>query len=198
MKDFLKPSIYGQKLTLKEKFVTSVGEFPKVESLTIAGMLLAVRVVLGYFSNFSLTIIPTIKFTFSFLPISICSALLGPVMGIIVGGLGDILSFIINPQGAYFFGWTLNAMLTGLVYGLLLYKNNITVIRTAISRVIIAFVIEVPLGTYWLIISGVSQKAYKVLFASRAIKQLAFIVFEVVLILIIGNVVIKSIQKIKA
>lgn len=197
MKDFLKPSIYGQKLSLKEKFATSVGEFSKVESLTIAGMLLAVRVVLGYFSNFSLTIIPTIKFTFSFLPISICSALLGPVMGIIVGGLGDILSFIINPQGAYFFGWTLNAMLTGLVYGLLLYKNNITVIRTAISRVIIAFVIEVPLGTYWLIVSGVSQKAYKVLFASRALKQLAFIVFEVALILIIGNVVIKSIRKIK-
>lgn len=44
--------------------------------------------------------------------------LFGPVVGGIMGGIGDILKFLIKPTGPYFFGYTLNAMLGPVIYGI--------------------------------------------------------------------------------
>ena len=77
-------------------FRDSSKELTKLQSLTICAMMLALRVVLGYFSNITLAITPDIKIGFNFLPIAITGILCGPVPAMIVGGLGDLLSFLIE------------------------------------------------------------------------------------------------------
>ena len=162
-----------------------MSELARPQSLAVAAMLLAVRVVLGYFSNLTLNITPSIKFSFSFLPIALCSALFGPSVGGIVGALGDIFSYILQPSGgAYFPGWTLNAMLGGIIYGLLLYKVQTTplklLVRIIISKVIITIFVELLLGTFWLYVQF--GMPYLVTLGGRAIKQLIFTPIEIAII----------------
>lgn len=178
-------------MSIIEKFKKSASELTRPQSLAVAAMLLALRVVLGYFSNLTLNFSPSIKFSFSFLPLALCGALLGPSVGGIVGALGDIFSYILNPAGgAYFPGWTLNAALAGIIYGIFLYKNQVTLLRTIIAKVIIAIFVELALGTFWLYVQF--GMPYLVTLSSRAIKQLIFTPIEIAIIFALSKVLLRT------
>lgn len=170
------------------KFKSSAKELKDVKSVTICAMLLALRVVLGYFSNLTLAVTPNAKVGFTFLPIALAAMLTGPVCGMIIGGLGDILSFIVMPMGGYFFGWTLNGILVGMLYGIFLYKNDKRLLLNLIlCEILIAFLVEVPLGSLWLYIQF--DKAFWVMAGTRAIKSLIAIPIETVLIFLFTKVI---------
>lgn len=176
------------------KFKDSAKELSSVKSVALCAMLLALRVVVGYFANFSLAITPNAKVGFSFLPIAITAMLFGPVCGMIVGGLGDIISFLLVPMGGYFFGWTLNGILVGMLYGLFLYKaDGKMLLRLVICELLINFAVEVPLGSLWLMIQF--QKAFWVMASTRAIKCLIAVPLETVLVYFFGKVVLKRILR---
>ncbi|MBQ4105615.1 MAG: folate family ECF transporter S component [Clostridia bacterium] len=166
---------------LVAKFTNSAKELGRVRSLTICAMMLALRVVLGYFSNISLSITPNAKVGFAFLPIALAAMLCGPVAGMIVGGLGDVISFILMPMGGYFFGWTLNGILVGMLYGLFLYKTDSRfLLKLILCEVFISFGVEVPLGSLWLLIQF--DKAFWVMAGTRALKCLIAIPIETALV----------------
>lgn len=99
----------------------SVRVFRNVKALAIAGMLLALHVVLAVFVSLPLT--DTVKISVSFITNVATGYLFGPWMALICGALGDILQFMIKPTGAYFFGWTFNAAMAGLIYGMAFYRR---------------------------------------------------------------------------
>ena len=172
------------------KFKNSTKELSTLQGLTICGMLLALRVVLGYFSNISLSITPNAKVGFSFLPIALAGVLTGPVGAMIVGGLGDLISYFLMPMGGYFFGWTLNGILVGLLYGLLLYDyEKHFLLRIIIAEVLIGLLVEIPLGSLWLLIQF--DKAFWVMAGTRGIKTLIAIPIETILILFFGSLLRK-------
>ena len=74
-----------------KKFADSSKELKDVRTLAVCAMMLALRIVLGIFSNFTLAIMPFVKIGFTFIPIVITAYLYGPVCAAIVGGAGDIL-----------------------------------------------------------------------------------------------------------
>lgn len=170
-----------QKNGIFRKFLLSSRELQDVKKLSICAMLLALRVVVGYFSNILLGAFPDIKIGFNFLPIAIAAMLFGPVAGGLVGGLGDILSFFLMPMGSYFPGWTINGILVGILYGLFLYKSkkNLT-IRLIICEIITNFGVEVLLGSLWMLIQF--EKAFLLMAGVRAVKCLIAIPVETVLI----------------
>ncbi|MBE6733729.1 MAG: folate family ECF transporter S component [Ruminococcaceae bacterium] len=173
--------------SLVAKFRSSAQELSNVKGISLCAMLLALRVVVGYFANFSLAITPNAKVGFAFLPIAITGMLFGPVGAMIVGGLGDVLSFLLVPMGGYFFGWTLNGILVGLLYGLFLYKADSKILlRLIICEIIINFGVEVPLGSLWLYIQF--DKAFWVMAGTRAIKCLIALPIETVLVFFFKNV----------
>lgn len=181
---------------LTQKFRSSAQELSSVKNISICAMMLALRVVIGYFANFSLAITPNAKVGFAFLPVAIASMLLGPVCGMIVGGLGDIISFTLAPMGGYFFGWTLNGMLAGLLYGLFLYKaDGKLLLKLIICEILINFAVEVPLGSLWLYIQY--NKAFWVMAGTRAIKCLIALPIETALVYFFAKVVLRRIIKIK-
>ncbi|MGN0452888.1 MAG: folate family ECF transporter S component [Ruminococcus sp.] len=184
-------------MNILRKFPDSAKEIKNLSCMTVCALMLALRVVLGYFSNISLSITPNAKIGFAFLPIAIVATLYGPVWGLVVGGLGDVLSFMVMPMGNYFFGWTLNAMLVGMVYGLFLYKNSGKfLLKLIICEIVIAFVIEVPLGSLWLMIQF--SKAFWVMAGTRALKWIIAIPIETVLILYFSKLtdwILKHIKK---
>ncbi len=140
-------------MKLSEKVLNSFKELKSVYALTAVAMLLAIRIIVGIFANATMPMFGNLlKLSLNFLPIAVTAALFGPVSAALVGGLGDILSFFINPAsgGSYFPGFTLNGILTGIIFGLFLYKNNINLKSVLISQAINAVFVEVLLSGYWL------------------------------------------------
>ena len=90
----------------------SFAELKKVKSVTLTAMLMALSVILGYFT---IEAGPYLKIGFSTLVNQFVCFLFGPVVGIIYNGLLDILKYMVKPTGPFFPGFTLNAMLAGLI-----------------------------------------------------------------------------------
>ncbi len=171
------------------KFRDSSRELSSVRSISICAMMLALRVVIGYFSNLTLAFSPDVKIGFAFLPVAIAAMLCGPVCGMIVGGLGDVLSFLIAPMGYYFPGWTVSGLLVGLLYGIFLYKAKKLLPSIIICEVVIGLFIEVALGSLWLYIQF--NKAFLLMAGMRGIKTLAALPIETVLVYFFSKVLSK-------
>lgn len=172
-----------------------------VYSLCMLAMLLALRVIVGIFANSTMAVFGNmLKISINFLPIAVAAILFGPMGAALVGGLGDILSFFINPSsgGAYFPGFTLNGILTGLILGIFLYKNNVSLKTVLISWTINAVFVEVLLSGYWLyFIYGMgSGTSFYVYLWTRLISEAIKFIPSVALILVVGKTVGKI--KIKA
>ncbi len=169
------------------QFKKSAKELSHPYSLCAVGMFLALRVVLGYFGNLTLAFSPSMKFSFSFFPLILACVMFGPVAGACVGGLGDIISYIISPQGAYFPGFTISGIITGFIFGLFLYKNNCTLKRLLISYIINAAAVHIFLGTVWLNIAF--GLPFWVTMGARALQSLVFAAPEILITLALAKIV---------
>jgi len=123
----------------------------KVLKLTVCAMLLALAVIFGLFK---IPISESFQPKLNFLPIACAGAMFGPVYGMIIGAMSDILSFIVKPTGAYFPGFTISAAVQGLMYSLVL-KNIFTTKSVILPRVILAQILNLLLitgllNTFWL------------------------------------------------
>lgn len=158
-----------------KKIKMSASNLTTVKGITLAGIFIALHAVLGIFKiPFALDNRITLTFAVS----AMAGIVLGPVPAMIICGCGDILGYLLNPGGgAYFFGFTISAMLGGFIYGLCLYKREIKYFLpwTILAVFIITLFVNIMLNTYWL--SVMYNKAYQMFAAARIIKN--FIVFPI-------------------
>ncbi len=179
-----------------EKFSRSAKELGKTKNLTVCALMLTLRIILGYFANISLSFLPNAKIGFAFLPIALAAFLCGPVAGMIVGGLGDFLSWVIMPMGGYFIGWSLSGSLAGLIYGLFLYENNNKLLfKLIICEITIGVIVEVLLGSLWLKIQF--GNAFLIMTGIRSIDALISIPIETVLIFLFTKHILPKIPVLK-
>jgi riboflavin transporter len=164
-------------LKFKDLFISSYRELKNVRSLTLTAMFCAISIVLG---SLSIMIGENLKIGFSFLPNEFIFYLFGPVVGIIFGAVTDILAFIASPKGPYFFGFTASSMLSGLIYGVILYKRPLNVIRIIAANFVAMFIVGMFLNTYWL--SMLYGNDFIVLFPGRALKELIMFPINTVLL----------------
>ena len=145
------------------------------KQLCALALLIAVGVVLG-------RLVPVLsvwntKIEFSFVAVMLAACIAGPVGGLVTGALIDFIGAILLPTGPYCPGFTATAALTGLVFGLLLYK------KCNLGRIVIA-VLSTQLVCGFLLntlfISILYTKAFTVLLATRAIQVVVMSVIEIV------------------
>lgn len=180
-------------LTLGQKFSKSAQMLKNPQSLAVCGMLLALRIVIGYFSNLTLAISPDIKIGFSFLPVAIAGILCGPVASGIIGALGDLFCFLLAPMGAYFPGWTINGLLVGLLYGIFLFESKKFIPSLVICEIMSGLFVEIVLGSLWLYIQY--SKAFWITAGARGIKTLIAIPIEIALIILFEKTIICRLDK---
>ncbi|WP_250278576.1 folate family ECF transporter S component [[Clostridium] colinum] len=175
----------------KNLFKDSFLELKKTKTIVICGLLLAISLMLN---TQSIKIEGVTIITFSFIANSIAGFLFGPIPAAMLGGLTDVLTHIMNPKGAYFFGFTFNAILGGLFYGLFLYKKvydlKKLVIRIIFCKLTISIIISFVLGTIWL--SMISGKGFLVLLPARVFKEC----FIVPIHCIVMYIVLKTVNKV--
>ena len=71
----------------------------------------------------------------------------GPIWGLIIGFSSDIFGFIMKPT-IFHPGYTLQAMLTGFVYGLFLYKTDLKFSKVLLCRIIINIFLNGIFGAF--------------------------------------------------
>ena len=133
--------------TIYEVFLTSSKELKKVRNLVLASLLIAIHLLLDLFT---IQILPTLHLSFEFLASATIGMLFGPSIGALCGGLGDIINYILNPKGAFFPGFTITAIITGVIYGLVLYKKEITIKRCIVAVTAVTLICDICLNTYFL------------------------------------------------
>ncbi len=152
-------------------FKNSFLELKKTKTIVICGLLLAISLMLN---TQALKIDGITIITFSFIANSIAGFLFGPAVSSILGGLTDVLTHLINPKGAYFFGFTFNAILGGIFYGSFLYRkmhgNKNLILRIIACKILISVIVNLTFGTYWY--SMFSGKGFLVLLPARIYKEL--------------------------
>ncbi len=157
-----------------------------VRVLTTAGMLVAVAVVFGFFK---IPITQIIEIRFQFLPIACGAMLFGPVVGGIIGALADILGYLVKPTGPFFPGFTLSAVIQGILYGLFLYHREITAKRVIPAQAANTLTIDFLLNPLWL--SILYGRGFIVIFTERIAKNLIMFPINVVLLLVVLRPVYK-------
>ena len=128
-------------------FTDSLEELKHVNTVTVMAMFAAISVVLGYFT---LVLGDYLKIGFSTIANQFVYYLFGPVVGGLFGGALDILKYIIRPTGAYFPGFTLGAMIGGVLYGCFLYRRPISFLRVLAAELTVSVICNMLLGTLWL------------------------------------------------
>lgn len=160
----------------------------KIRQLIIISLFIALEVILTRFCSINT---PIIRLGFGFLPVAMLGIMFGPLSAGIAYALGDYLGMIIFPTGAYFPGFTLTAFLTGITFGFILYKKNITYKRAFIAALLVCCIWNLCLDTYWLYI--LTGKGILALLPARLVKIAFALPIQTLLIPIVWNKYLKRI-----
>lgn len=154
-----------------------------VKKLIIVSMLIALEVLLSRFMSIAT---PIVKVGFGFVPIAICAMMYGPIWAAGAGTMADIIGATLFPIGAYFPGFTLSAALTGLVFGLFLYKKEDnwnkgkTVLRITTAVSINCIGISLCLSTFWLTI--ITESPFFALLPTRILQNVVMIPIQLIIL----------------
>lgn len=159
------------------------------EVLVVTGFMIALSVVLSKLISINISFL---RIGFGFLPIAVLAIMYGPVIAAIGYGVADLLGAWLLPTGTFFPGFTVSAVLTGLIFGWILYKKEVTIIRALIASALVCLIVNLLLNTWWL--TFLIGKGFKVLLASRAVKEIVAIPVMALLIVAIDKSVLSRIK----
>ena len=134
--------------SLRSRFGESLRALSRTRTITTAGLLLAIQMVLSSYGVIEVT--DSLKISLAHLALAPSAILFGPVTAGFQGARSDILGFILKPTGPYFPGFTLTACLLGVIYGIAFYKTKRTVWHVILARVAVCLLLNITLNTVFL------------------------------------------------
>jgi ECF transporter S component (folate family) len=157
----------------------AASELRKIRNLVLAALVVSFATIIG---TFSIPVALNLHISFTFLFIAFGCMIYGPILGLFAGAAFDIIGYITHPFGAFFPGYTLSAMLSGLIYGLFLYRCRLSVLHIFLAKLIVNYGVNVLLGSLWSkILIG---RAFLFFFINSLIKNTLMLPIEVVLLTI--------------
>lgn len=115
-----------------------------------AAFLVAISVILTRFFAVMLPIAGiagTLRFGFGMVPIILSGILFGPLVGGAVGLVADLIGVLVNPQGAFFIGFTLSSMLYGIIPALVYFGIRKINNKKLLHLINTVFILVCTLGT---------------------------------------------------
>lgn len=159
-----------------------------VQRLAFAAMLVAVSCILS-FGKFAVG--PNVNVTFFFLPIAVGAMCQGPLPAAAIGGVADVLGCLIMPTGPYFPGFTLNAVITGAVYGTFFYKRKPKLWQIILARLILMVIVDLILTPLWLNLLYSTPLVWA-FWVQRFIKCAVVCPIEIIVIFIVNSAVFRT------
>lgn len=148
--------------------------------LTLAGMLTAIAIVLGFFK---IPVNQLIEIRFSLLPIAVSGMLFGPGVGAVVGILSDIGGYLVRPTGPFFPGFTVSAAVSGAIFGLILHGREASLKRIFAAKLLHTLIVGIVLNTCWL--SMLYGNALWAVLTARLPKELVMLPVNTLMLLLV-------------
>ncbi|MFV0313909.1 MAG: folate family ECF transporter S component [Anaerotignum sp.] len=151
-------------------------KFSNTHRLVIMALLVAMSIILSRFLSISAW---NLKIGFAFAPIALAGMLFGPIPAAIVAMVADIIGASLFPVGQFFPGFTFTAFLSGLLYGLFLYKKP-SFTNIIFVSVINQLICSLTLNTLW--ISILYGTPFWALLPTRVVQACFMGVVEIIVI----------------
>lgn len=155
--------------------------FSKTHRLVIMALLVAISVILSRFLSISAW---NLKIGFAFIPVVMAGILFGPISAGIVAALADFLGATLLPIGQFFPGFTLTAFITGILFGVFLYKKT-TMKNIVIASILTQIIGSLLLNTLW--ISMLYGTPFWALMPTRIVQTCVMTVIQIILIRILAG-----------
>lgn len=143
-----------------------------IRKIVVLGLLIAIQVILSRFLSINAW---NVKIGLGFVPIVIAAILYGPILAGITYALSDILGAILFPIGPYFPGFTVTALMSGILFGLLLHKTQ-SFGRILSTVLINQLVLGLVVNTFW--ISLLNGVPFSGLVVTRIVQCIIMLVVE--------------------
>ena len=127
-------------------------EMSMTRRICIIAVLIAMQIVLGRIA--SINIGNYLKIGFGFIPIAVCGILTGPFWTLAMASVCDIIGSLLFPSGAFYWGFTLVAAVSGLIYGLFLYRKKENLVRCMLCTFTVAVICNILMNSFFLVQVG--------------------------------------------
>lgn len=164
----------------KQYWKSSANKLKDVKMLAFIALMIALKIIVGFVR---IPVGENLRISLTYLIVAMEGMVVGPVAGMTSAFITDNLSFMLFPDGAYFPGYTITAMLGSLFYSLCLYQKNITWPRIILAKILNNYLVNVLLGSLWS--SILYGKAYLVYASTSLIKNTILLPIEVILLMVV-------------
>ena len=168
---------------------SEVHQLPKV---VLAALFVSMRLALV---SVRVPIAENLAVSFGFLVTSISGMICGPVLAVCAAFVTDILGFMLNGNGQFFIGYTINEMLGALIYALFLYRTRVSVVRLGASKLLINGCINICLGSLWS--SIMYSKGFYYYLMKGLFKNVALLPIEIVLMVLLFQAIMPAARQMK-
>ena len=172
-------------------WIRSLREFKKLNVVAFCGMMCAVAMALNMVA--SITVGPYIRIGFSGLPNQVVAYLFGPAVGGIFGGALDVIKYILKPEGAFFPGFTISAILGGVIYGAFLYKKKLQIGRVFAAQLLVKVFVNILLNTLWL--NMLYGKAFLAILPGRLVSNAVMLPIDTAIMFFMLQAVDRTIRR---
>ena len=188
------------KICSKDYWRLAAKNFSDVKRLAVAALIIALRVAVKLLK---IEIAPGLALTFDCYVNSLGSLIYGPLVGLAVGAVSDTLGCIIHPTGTYFLPFILTEMGSSFIFGLFLWKRELSPMRVLASKFTVNLVCNIILTSifmkwsyYWFY--GVEKaQAYNLINLVRIGKNLVLFPIEAMLITLILGALTPALKALK-
>lgn len=153
---------------------------PDIKMIAIIGIMIALEIVLHRFISIQT---PTVQIHFGFIPIVFVAIFYGPLYAGLAWAIADVLGVLIFPTGALFFGFTITAFLSGIIFGMFLYKSKSNIVNTIIAVLIINLFFTLLLDMFWIYL--ITGRGFMILLPERIVKCLVMIPIQIISVVLI-------------
>ena len=158
----------------------AAAELHNPRTLALAAMLSALNLAIN---QISIPVSAYLEISFDFLASAATGFLCGPWVAALSGVGTDLLGYVLRPNGPYFPGFTLSAMLLGIVYGLWYYRKPVQLWRIICCKLTVTVLFNFFLTPLWLHI--MYGQAFVLLSTMRVIKNAVKFPVDVFLLLLV-------------
>lgn len=159
-----------------------------VRMLALAAMIVALRAVC---KMLEIPLAPGLNINVAALFNSVGAMVYGPVVGVVGAMVSDPLGYLLHPDGPYFLPFMLSDMSSSFIFGLLFWRQKLTVGRTMTAKFTVNMVSNILLTSvimkwYYLVYYGIEKaQAYNLINLTRIVKNLVMFPIEAILITVV-------------